>query len=413
MRESSSCFRRSCGTVPGLPHQMAGADTPCIGDPLWAYLQVCQSSTATCSVMDTRHRPFDSHLPQPYNLGMDDVQTDAARSSPRHLPAPGGCSKCTGRWSSVGRWTSVYGCSTDRARRPLSHRHKDMRRRRSGASTLSALGRTTSTSTTATWLSWSHLGLTPREIMLGFTAKAGEPLAGARQFPTHGASPRHRMINLSNVVGTQIPQAVGSALASKMRGEDTVTIVYFGDGASSVGDCHEAMNYAAVHKLPVIFLCENNGYAISVPLAQQMAVDSVAGRAEGYGMPGVVVDGTDIMAVYEATSEAAERARSGGGPTIIETMVERYLPHTSDDDDSRYRLREDIDKARERDPVRMLREQLLADGFLSEEDDVKIRDDAKREVNEATDFIDAAPYPTTEEFFEHVYADGARPGAPL
>ena len=162
--------------------------------------------------------------------------------------------------------------------------------------------------------------------MLGFTAKEGEPLAVARQFPTHGASPRHRMVNLSNVVGTQIPQAVGSALASKMRGEDTVTIVYFGDGASSVGDCHEAMNFAAVHKLPVIFFCENNGYAISVPLAQQMAVDSVAGRAEGYGMPGVVVDGTDIMAVYEATSEAAERARSGGGPTIIETMVERYLP---------------------------------------------------------------------------------------
>ena len=253
------------------------------------------------------------------------------------------------------------------------------------------------------------LGLTPCEIMLGFTAKAGEPLAGARQFPTHGASPRHRMVNLSNVVGTQIPQAVGSALASKMRGEDTVTIVYFGDGASSVGDCHEAMNYAAVHKLPVIFLCENNGYAISVPLDLQMAVDSVAGRAEGYGMPGVVVDGADIMAVYEATTEAANRARSGGGPTIVETMVERYLPHTSDDDDSRYRLREDIEKARERDPVRMLRKQLLADGLLGGEDDERIRDDAKREVNEATDSIEAAPYPTTEDFFKHVYADGKSP----
>ena len=114
------------------------------------------------------------------------------------------------------------------------------------------------------------------------------------------------------MVGTQIPQAVGSALASKMRGEDTVTIVYFGDGASSVGDCHEAMNYAAVHKLPVIFLCENNGYAISVPLAQQMAVDSVAGRAEGYGMPGVVVDGTDIMAVYEATYRGRGTRALGG-----------------------------------------------------------------------------------------------------
>ncbi len=251
------------------------------------------------------------------------------------------------------------------------------------------------------------LGLTPREIMLGFTAKAGEPLAGARQFPTHGASPRHRMINLSNVVGTQIPQAVGSALASKMRGEDAVTIVYFGDGASSVGDCHEAMNFAAVHSLPVIFLCENNGYAISVPLAQQMAVDSVASRAEGYGMPGIVVDGADITAVYEATSEAANRARSGKGPTIVETMVERYLPHTSDDDDSRYRLREDIEKARRRDPLRMLKEQLLANQLLSERDDEKVQRDAKREVDAATDYIDAAPYPTTEDFSRFVYADDA------
>ena len=344
---------------------------------------------------------------------MDDVQTDAARSSP---------ASSSGSRRVLDMYRQMVLCRT------LDERVWMLNRQGKAAIVASAQGHEAAQigSVHALRIGQDHfyiyyrdlavlvsLGLTPREIMLGFTAKEGEPLAGARQFPTHGASPRHRMINLSNVVGTQIPQAVGSALASKMRGEDTVTIVYFGDGASSVGDCHEAMNFAAVHKLPVIFFCENNGYAISVPLAQQMAVDSVAGRAEGYGMPGFVVDGTDIIAVYEATSEAADRARSGGGPTIIETMVERYLPHTSDDDDSRYRLREDIDKARERDPVRMLREQLLADSFLSEEDDVKIRDDAKREVNEATDFIDAAPYPTTEEFFEHVYADGARPGAPL
>jgi 2-oxoisovalerate dehydrogenase E1 component alpha subunit len=252
------------------------------------------------------------------------------------------------------------------------------------------------------------LGLTPAEIMLGFTAKAGEPLAGARQFPTHGASPKHNLVNLSNVVGTQIPQAVGSALASKMRGEDAVTIVYFGDGASSVGDCHEAMNFAAVHKLPVIFLCENNRYAISVPLSKQMAVDSVASRAEGYGMPGVVVDGTDITAVYEAVSEAAERARLGGGPTIVEAMVERYLPHTSDDDDSLYRSREDIAEARKRDPVRLLQEQLLGGGLLTEAEDEDIRDSAKSEINEATDFVEAAPYPDTDDFYEHVYAKPLR-----
>ena len=204
------------------------------------------------------------------------------------------------------------------------------------------------------------LGMTPTEIMLGFVAKEGEPLSGARQFPVHGAHADLGIVNLSNVVGTQIPQAVGSAMASRMRGEDAVTICYFGDGAASVGDCHEGINFAAVHRLPIVFLCENNGYAISVPLSKQMAVDSVASRAEGYGMPGVVVDGTDVVAVYEATSEAAARARAGQGPTIVETMVERYLPHTSDDDDSRYRLREDIEEARKRDPVKILGQQLVS-----------------------------------------------------
>ena len=247
-------------------------------------------------------------------------------------------------------------------------------------------------------------GMTPKEIMLGFLAKAGEPMSGARQFPTHGAYARHGIVNLSNVVGTQIPQGVGAALASKMRGEDTVTIVYFGDGGASTGDCHEAMNFAGIHKLPVIFFCENNRYAISVPLSKQMAVDSVASRAEGYGMPGVVVDGCDIGAVHEATSEAANRARAGQGPTLIEAMVERYLPHTSDDDDRRYRAREDIEESRRRDPLRILKGQLETLGVLTEELDKKFHEDARREVNEATDFGEEAPYPGTEGFYDHVYS---------
>ncbi len=248
------------------------------------------------------------------------------------------------------------------------------------------------------------LGLTPAQIMSGFLAKAGEPLSGGRQFPTHGAHAGLNLVNLSNVVATQIPQAVGDALASKMRGEDAVTIVYFGDGAASVGDCHEGMNFAAIHKLPVVFFCENNGYAISVPLSKQMAVDSVAGRAEGYGMPGVVIDGTDVSAVYEATAAAAERARAGEGPTLIEAMVERYLPHTSDDDDSRYRPRGDIEEARKKDPVKMLRERLLADGILDEETDERFSADAKRAVNEATEEVEAAPHPDPSSFYDHVYA---------
>ena len=248
------------------------------------------------------------------------------------------------------------------------------------------------------------LGMTPVEIMSGFLAKAGEPLSGARQFPTHGAYPELGLVNLSNVVGTQIPQAVGAALAVKMRGEDSVVITYFGDGASSVGDCHEAMNFAAVHGLPVIFFCENNKYAISVPVSKQMAVDSIASRAEGYGMPGIEVDGCDIVAVFEATWEAARRARLGQGPTLIEAHVERYLPHTSDDDDTRYRSSEEIEEARKRDPLTVLSTQLRQSGLLSDDVDSEFRSDAMRIVNEATDAVESAPYPGVGDFGEHVYA---------
>ncbi len=248
------------------------------------------------------------------------------------------------------------------------------------------------------------LGMTPVEIMSGFLAKAGEPLSGARQFPTHGAYPEIGLFNISNVVGTHIPQAVGAALANRMRGDDGIVITYFGDGASSVGDCHEAMNFAAIYDLPVIFFCENNKYAISVPINKQMAVDSIASRAEGYGMPGIEVDGCDIMAVYEATSEAARRARSGQGPTLIEAHVERYLPHTSDDDDTLYRPREELEEARKRDPLKILSEQLREFGVLTDEIEEGFKRDARNIVNQATDAVESAPYPEITDFHKHVYA---------
>ena len=249
------------------------------------------------------------------------------------------------------------------------------------------------------------LGMTPVEIMSGFLAKEGEPLSGARQFPTHGAYPELGLVNLSNVVGTHIPQAVGVALAAKMRGEDSVVIAYFGDGASSVGDCHEAMNFAAIHKLPVVFFCENNRYAISVPLSKQMMVDSIAARAEGYGMPGIEIDGCDIIAVYEATAAAASRARSGGGPSFIEAQVERYLPHTSDDDDTRYRSKEELEEARKRDPLIILSAQLKESGLLTDEIEARFASEARDIVDQATDVVEAAPYPSVERFYADVYAE--------
>lgn len=249
-----------------------------------------------------------------------------------------------------------------------------------------------------------YLGLTPSEIMLGYMGKEGEPLSGGRQFPSQGYDPRSNLFNLSNVVGTQIPQAAGSALVSKIRDDGAVTIVYFGDGATSTGDCHESMNFAGIHRLPMIFFYENNRYAISVPIALQMAVSDLSARVAGYGLAYEQVDGTDPVDVHRATSEAAERARSGQGATVIEARVERYLPHTSDDDDTRYRSEEELSLARLHDPLSLLRVRLTAAGLLSTAQDEEMRSDAMRQVNEATEYVESAPYPSTDTFGSHVYA---------
>lgn len=253
------------------------------------------------------------------------------------------------------------------------------------------------------------LGTEPEEMLRGFLAKDDDPMSAARQFPLHGAHPRVDLFNFSNVIATQLPQAAGVALADKLRGSDAVTVVYFGDGAASQGDTHEAMNFAGIHRLPVVFFCENNRYAISVPLSRQMAVDSVASRAAGYGFPGVQVDGTDVAAVYEATRAAVGRARAGDGPTLIEASVERLLPHTTDDDHTRYRSAEDIEQMSQRDPVKITSETLRRRNLLTEEQDETIHAEAKRRVNAATDTVDAAAYPGVETMFDHVTSHG--PGA--
>ena len=246
------------------------------------------------------------------------------------------------------------------------------------------------------------LGSTSEEMLRGFLAKEGEPMSAARQFPYHGAHPRVDMFNFSNVIATQIPQAAGVALSDKLRGLDAVTIVSFGDGAASQGDAHEAMNFAGIHKLPLVFFCENNRYAISVPLNKQMAIDSLAIRAAGYGFPGVSVDGTSITDVYEATKVAVDRARTGKGPTLIEAMVERLLPHTTDDDHTRYRSAEDLERMSKRDPVRITSALILSKGLLTEAEDEFIHAEAKKQVNIATDTVENEPYAGIEKILENV-----------
>lgn len=256
------------------------------------------------------------------------------------------------------------------------------------------------------------LGTEPEEMLRGFLAKEGDPMSAARQFPLHGAHPRVDLFNFSNVIATQLPQAAGVALADKLKGSDAVTVVYFGDGASSQGDTHEAMNFAGVHKLPVIFFCENNRYAISVPQEKQMGIESVASRAAGYGFPGVQVDGTDVVAVYEATQAAVSRARAGDGPTLIEASVERLLPHTTDDDHTRYRSAEDIEQMSERDPITVLSSLLKRRDLLTDVEDEEIHATAKKRVNDATDTVDAEPYPSVETMFDHII-DGSGNGGAL
>ena len=247
-------------------------------------------------------------------------------------------------------------------------------------------------------------GLTPTQVMLSFMGKEGEPYSNARQFPLQGADLEHNIIQISNVVGAGLTQAVGYALACKMQGEDTVVLTYFGDGASSQGEAHEAMNFAGVHRLPVIFICENNHYAISTPQRLQMVTDDIASRAQGYGFPGFTVDGMDLARCYEATREAINHARTQG-PVLLEMQVERLMPHTTDDDHLRYRTQEELDGIHQRDPVATFGADLLAMGIITEEKAAAIKAEALQAINDATDAADAANPPDASTMWGRVYSE--------
>ena len=246
-------------------------------------------------------------------------------------------------------------------------------------------------------------GLTPTQVMLSFMGKEGEPYSNGRQFPLQGADLAHNIIQISNVVAAGMTQAVGYALGCRMSGDDTVVLTYFGDGASSQGEAHEAMNFAAVHQLPVLFICENNRYAISVPQRYQMAIEDVATRAEGYGFRGLTIDGMDLVQCYEATDQAIKHARQQG-PVLLEMKVERLMPHTTDDDDLRYRSRDELNDARKRDPVFTLAALLIDQGALTQERVDEIKDQARTAIDEATDTADAAGQPDVATLHDLVYA---------
>lgn len=254
------------------------------------------------------------------------------------------------------------------------------------------------------------MGMTPTEFVISLMGKAGEPSSGSRQMPSHFGLRRARVVSHSAPVATQSPHASGIAFGIKMDKKDEVVLTTIGEGSTSQGEWYEAVNFAAVHTLPVIFLVENNEYAISVPQEKQMAVKSSADKACGLGLPGIQVDGTQVFEVYEAVQEAVKRARKGEGATVIEAKMYRLTPHSSDDDDRSYRSREEVEAHKKKDPILMAKNQLIKEGLMTEAEYEKLEEKAKAEVDEAVRIATDAPYPKGEEAAGPVYAEEVHHG---
>ncbi|HEV2105185.1 MAG TPA: thiamine pyrophosphate-dependent enzyme [Candidatus Eisenbacteria bacterium] len=246
-------------------------------------------------------------------------------------------------------------------------------------------------------------GTTVKEIVCQLMGNSGDVLIG-RQMPMHFSDRRVNSVAWSSVIGTQLPQAVGAAYAAKLLGHDTVVMGYIGDGGTSSGDFHAALNFAAVWKVPVVFFCQNNQWAISVPLARQTASSSIAVKADAYGMPGVRVDGNDLLAVVAATAEAVERARGGGGPTLVESVTFRMGGHSSSDDPTRYRDAALVEQWERRDPLARFATWLRGRGLLADADLERWTAEIQDEISAAIRDAEALPPPPIESMFADVYA---------
>jgi len=254
------------------------------------------------------------------------------------------------------------------------------------------------------------LGMSAEEIFLGVFSKAADPSSGGRQMPNHWSHPSLRIFSHSSVIATQYPHATGIAKELQRTRNPGIAMVWGGEGSTSEGDFHEALNFAAIHKLPVVFVIENNQYAISVPVVEEVA-GSLAARAAAYGMPAESIDGNDILEVYRAASEAVSRARSGGGPSFIEARTYRHYAHTSDDDDKLYRPAEEVEMWLKRDPIGILKQYLVESRLLDDTLEARIDDEVNAEVSAAVERAEKAPDPTDPMAF--VYANPIVPMDPV
>ncbi len=250
-------------------------------------------------------------------------------------------------------------------------------------------------------------GMTPREIMLLQFGKAADPGSGGRQMPAHYGHAGRQVFTSSSPVGTQALHAAGLALASKLRGLGQVTLTMMGEGSSNQGDVHEALNFAGIHRLPMILLVENNGYAISVPAEREIAVQDLAVRAAGYGMPGVTVEGTDVIGCYLAMRDAVARALAGEGATFIEAKVARLTGHSSDDQQSKYRSAEELGALTAGDPIPAFGHELRAAGVIDAAWEAATAAEIRAIVDDATDFAEASPEPDPATLTRHVYFEAS------
>lgn len=246
-------------------------------------------------------------------------------------------------------------------------------------------------------------GISP-EAMLDNCFGNSEDRAKGRQMPVHYSFRDARLLSISSPIGTQIVQATGLGMAMAIKKDGGVAMTYFGDGATSSNDFHTGLNFAGVLRSPVVFVCVNNQWAISLCVTQQTASTSMAIKAEAYGMPGVRVDGNDVLAVYEASRRAAERARSGDGPSLLEFLTFRMGPHSSSDDPSRYRPRADEAAWAAKDPIQRFEAFLLKESLLSKDAIEAIHSEAEAEMSDAAKVSETKPPPTIDSLFDDVYA---------
>jgi 2-oxoisovalerate dehydrogenase E1 component alpha subunit len=249
---------------------------------------------------------------------------------------------------------------------------------------------------------WFWRGYTVEQYINQLYGNEKDPVKG-RQMPVHHSDREHNLVSISSPVGTQIPQATGAAYAARVQKTGDVAMVFFGEGTTSTGDFHVGMNFAGVLKAPVVFICRNNGWAISVPLSRQTAAKTFASKAVGYGMPGVLVDGNDILAVIQVATEAVERARAGDGPTLIEARTYRVQGHSSSDDPSVYRDPNEPAEWELKDPLKRFRNYLKSTGVWSEKLESELSTRHNDEITRVLEASESLSPPPVASIFDDVY----------